>query len=300
MLEFGGIYVTCHIDNNSQYKVDYDKKLFVRYKNSQFPVKCWKPWDNTSSTHADINRIKSSPVCVHFDRARISPISGCNNHCAFCSMNEIAYKKNSIKALDAAFKNAIQDKRITHVLISGGSPKPQDLPYLTKVYEYFCKKYKNFDFDVMMTPRGFDSYTDASQYEEYLKHLKKIGVKGLSINLELYNDKICSRYCREKFEIGKQNYLKFLTLASKIFGEHYVRSGLIVGLEPVRDTLKAVEEICKSGCMPMLSPYMPYKNIGSAPSTKLLLAAYKQTQKILKKYNCPLAPTCPMCRHNTL
>ena len=215
-------------------------------------------------------------------------------------MNETPYKKNSIKSLDEAFQKSMDDKRITHVLISGGSPKPQDLPYLTEVFEHFCKKYPNLDFDVMMTPRGFDSYTDTSQYEEYLKHLKKIGVKGLSINLELYNNKICSKYCKEKFEIGKQNYFKFLSLASKIFGTNYVRSGLIVGLEPLEDTLRAVEEICKCGSMPMLSPYMPYKNIGKAPSTKLLLETYKETQKILDQYNCPLAPTCPMCRHNTL
>lgn len=239
-------------------------------------------------------------VNAHFDRVRINPISGCSFHCAFCSMNEAKYKRNSIEELSCAFEEAIKDKRITHVLISGGTPKKEDLVYLTEIYEYFCKTYPNFDFDVMMTPRGFDSLVDESQYEKYLIHLKNIGVKGLSVNIEIFNDDMCKKYCPEKFAINKQRYLKFLKLASKIFGKENVRSGLIVGLESKEDTLMAVEEICKCQCMPMLSPYYKYNDIGKSPSTDYLLDVLKESKQICKKYGVELGPRCAKCKHNTL
>ena len=76
--------------------------------------------------------------------------------------------------------------------------------------------------------------------------------------------------------------------------------GLIVGLESKEDTLEAVTKICKCGCMPMLSPYIPYNGIGGYPSVNFLIDVYNNTKKILKVYNIPLAPLCKKCKHNTL
>ena len=303
MIEFNNVFATVHLNNNSKYRIELvGNKLFLTSNSMavSMPINVWKPSDFMVDGRKNENGLITKFVNAHFDRARINPISGCNNHCAFCSMNEIKYKKNSINEMSLALKEALKDERITHVLISGGSPKEEDLTYLTEVYEYFCKNFPNYDFDVMMTPRGFDSCMDTHQYEDYIKHLKSIGVKGLSINLELFNDDLCSKYCREKYLIGKERYLTFLKLAGKIFGTENVRSGLIVGLESKEDTLKAVEEICKCGCMPMLSPYIPYNGIGNYPTAQFLIDVYEETIKILKKYNIPLAPLCAKCRHNTL
>lgn len=304
MIEMKSGYLTAHINSDSKYKITYNNqnKIQLEYEGKFIPIKIWKPSPFMINCQKNNNGTPLTTfVNVHFDRARINPISGCNNSCAYCSMNETPYKKNSIAEMDEALKEAFKDNRVTHVLISGGSPRPCDLKYLTDVYEYFCKKYPDYDFDVMMTPRGFDSYFDDTQYEPYIKHLKEIGVKGLAINLELYNDELCSKYCKEKSRMGKDRYFKFLSLASKEFGTENVRSGLIVGLESKEDTLKAVTEICKCGCMPMLSPYIPYNGIGGGyPSVDFLIDVYNNTEKILKVYNIPLAPLCKKCKHNTL
>lgn len=295
-------FVTVHLNDNSEYKINLNKNDFVLEENGVelFSIKIWRPSEFMVKNTKNEFGLITNFVNAHFDRARISPISGCSNHCAFCSMNTIKYRKNSIEEMDLALKIALQDERITHILISGGSPKLEDLEYLTQVYEYFCKNYPNYDIDVMMTPRGFNSYTDTSQYLNYIKYLKSIGINGLSINLELYNSKICSKYCPEKFKIGRKNYFKFLKLASKVFGKEHVRSGLIVGLESMEHTLTAVKKICKCGCMPMLSPYIPFNNIGDYPSADFLIETLEKTQKLLTKYNIPLAPLCEKCKHNTL
>ena len=304
MIELGNnFYVTSHINFKSPYKIELEQDNFIlTQKKLKRPIKIWEPWSCNAKNidKKTYNLLKSNIAVSHFDRVRISPINGCNNHCAFCSMNSIKYKKNSIEDIDACLKYLLKDERITHVLISGGSPKPCDLEYLTEVYEYFCKNYPKYDFDIMTTPRGFNSYTDKSQYKPYIEHLKNIGVRGLSVNLELYNNKICAKYCSEKYKLGRDNYFYFLKIASGIFGTQNVRSGLIVGLESKQDTLKAVEEICKCGCMPMLSPYIPYNNIGNYPSADFLYDVYKKSRKIIDKYNLNLAPLCAKCRHNTL
>lgn len=303
MLELDNeIYVTSNMNEKSNYKLQLqDDHLVLAIEDRIYNVKVWKPTHLMANKIGDQVGVSTEFVNVHFDRARLNPILGCNNHCAFCSMNEDKYKKNSIEELDAALIEALNDPTITHILISGGSPKSEDLEYLTKVYEYFCKKYSmDYNIDVMMTPRGFTSCDDDKQYEEYLRHLKKIGVKGLAINIELFNDQICAKYCKEKFKIGKEKYLKFLKLSGEIFGTENVRSGLIVGLEGIEDTLEAVEEICKCGVMPMLSPYIKYKDIGVTPSSELLIEVLERTQAILDKYNLPLAPLCKKCKHNTL
>ncbi len=304
MIELGNnFYVTSRINSKSSYKIILEQNNFILIqKNLKLPIKIWKPWlcmaENVDKKTFDL--LQSNIAVAHFDRVRISPINGCNNHCAFCSMNSIKYKKNSVKDMEICLNSLLNDERVTHVLISGGSPKPSDLEYITETYEYFCKRFPKYDFDVMTTPRGFNSYTDTSQYKPYIEHLKKIGVSGLSVNLELFNDEICAKYCPEKHKLSKDNYFYFLKIASEIFGSQNVRSGLIVGLESKKDTLKAVEKICECGCMPMLSPYIPYNNIGNYPSAKFLYNVYKKSKKIIDSYNLNLAPLCTKCRHNTL
>ena len=306
MLEIGNnqdTFVTAHLNDKSQYTLDLKGDNIVFYENKKqmdTAIKIWEPSPYMTQASLNNNGEYLNYVNSHFDRARISPINGCSFSCAFCSVNEYNYSLNEISVMDKALTNALLDKRVTHVLISGGSPKKEDLPILTKIYEHYPKKFNNYDFDVMCAPRGFDSYTDKNQYKAYIQHLFDSGVKGLSINIELFNNKLCAKYCPEKYEIGIKNYLYFLECASGVFGTTAVRSGLIVGLEPLKDTLKAVELICKTGCMPMLSPYIPYNNIGKFPTVDFLLKAKEKTNEILSKYNIPLAPLCEKCRHNTL
>ena len=304
MLEFENeIFVTAHMSDESPYNlVVKDGNLFVS-KNDEQPsqglisVKLWEP--NPYLTENGTDRFGPA-ISSQFDRVRISLIRGCSFHCAFCSLNEIPYGKNSVEDLSFALEEALKDERVTHVLITGGSPKEEDLPYLTEVYEYFCKKFPDKEFDIMMTPRGFTSYTDDSQYLDYLKHLHEIGVHGLAVNIELFDKETCGKYCKEKAEIGRDKYLKFLKLASEVFGPLNVRSAVIVGLEDGKSTLEGVEKICACGCLPVLSPYVPYNGIGDYPTTEFLLDISEKATKIATDNGLQLGPICKKCRHNTL
>ena len=296
MLEFdNGICVTTGMRDESPYGlVAKDGNLFIAKSDDKdfqglLPAKLWEP--NPYLTENGTDRFGPS-ISAQFDRVRISLICGCSFHCAFCSLNEIPYNKSSVENLTVALEEALKDERVTHVLITGGSPKEEDLPYLTEVYEYFCKKFPGTEFDIMMAPRGFTSYTDDSQYLDYLKHLRDIGVHGLSINLELCDEKTAQKYCKEKAAIGKERYAKFLKLASEVFGPKNVRSAVIVGLEDKESTIEGIKMICACGCQPVLSPYIPYNGIGEYPDTEYLMDIGREATQIVKSCGLEIAPVC--------
>ena len=167
---------------------------------------------------------------------------------------------------------------------------------------FFGKKYGDkIPIDIMLAPRGLNiNDKSIEQYEIFLKKLKEWNISGLSINLELYNDEIRKKYKQNKDNIGKSNYLKFIESAVNIFGKGNVRSCIIIGLEKISDSLKAVEELSKIGCMPVLSPYIPIDNTINKPSPELTKEVLLQSKKITDKYNVELGPKCNSCKHNTI
>lgn len=87
--------------------------------------------------------------------------------------------------------------------------------------------------------------------------LKSAGVDSISFNLEIYNDNIRKKLCPGKSEIKKERYFKAIEEAVEIFGTGQVSSWLIIGLEPVEDTLKGIDEIIKRGGIPYPTVFRP-------------------------------------------
>ena len=79
---------------------------------------------------------------------------------------------------------------------------------------------------------------------------------------------------------------------------------LLVGLEPVDDTLAGVEAIASSGCVPVLSPFRPDGSTPlkdhPAPSADLLADVYLRSREITQALGVDLGPACIPCSHNTL
>ena len=302
-LHFGNQYATVGVEPNSIYElIEKNQKLYIKKDNEENLI------ETTVITPPDYMKdeivIEGKKITVYTntytDRVRLQLISGCVNKCKFCNATEFKYEFNSITGLEEALKIALSQSDVRHILISSGSVKIEDLEKITEMYDYFGKKYSKYDIDIMMTPRGFTSYTDSSQYEQYLIHLKNSCISGLSINMELNSVENLKKYCPEKAQIGQENYLKFIELAVKIFGKDKVRSLLIVGLEPLEETLKGVEKLAKIGCNPVLSPLFPYGEANFPPNAQLFISAKEKSEEICKKYNIEMGPLCRPCSHNVL
>lgn len=249
-------------------------------------------------------------VMTHADRTRISPVYGCSYHCSFCTCNMPSYHEGSCEQLDKALQIALADPYNTpdHILISGGTPREtlESYRWINEIYCYFPKNYPQFDFDVMLSPRGMlPGQSSDQEYDEFLHFLHdECGVKTLSVNLELYNDTLRDRYIPEKHTIGKENYYRFIRQAVTIFGAGSIRSSLVVGIESGEDTLMGVRSLVGCGCLPVLSAFIPALGTDAvglpAPSVDLLLDVVTQASQIAADANMQLGPLCRPCTHNSL
>lgn len=301
------VYVNANINEESPYIIEISHRQYILKYHNNFicNVTIFQPPDYAlQNTKLSNNELISDYANLHGDRIRLQPIEGCANMCKFCDLNRKKYKQHSIKYLDEAFQYVLKNNGFRHVLISGGSPRnrDEDYNYLNNVYEFFGKKYgKIFPIDIMLVPRGLNvTSNNPKGYEEFLKKLKEWNISGLSVNLELYNDYFRKKYIPKKDYIRKENYINFIKLALEIFGKNNVRSCIIIGLESINDSLKAVEELCKIGCMPVLSPYIPNDTETSLPKPEVMKEVLLKSKEIADKYNIELGPLCASCKHNTI
>ena len=240
----------------------------------------------------------TSFAITHTDRVRISPIEGCGIVCKFCDLPyEFRYHKKHTQGLVESIGRALRDPRVPaqHVLISGGAPKPEDYGYGNEVYEAVVSAFPGLDVDIMMVP--MPKLLDIAR-------LYAIGIHGLSINLEMYNEELAQRIMPPKARLTRRHFLDFIARAVEIFGQGRVRSLLLVGLEPLEDTLHGIEALAERGCEPVLSPFRPDPATPlrqlKPPSVEVLVEAYERSRDIVERLGVKLGPRCIPCHHNTL
>ncbi len=297
----GDIYVNARIIQGEDVKIvlDNDQKgnFFLKHKQNKYPVKLCLPPSYIHKKNSEGFYYKEA-IMTHADRIRISPIVGCAFRCKYCDIHYSKYRKIPLQFLLEGIELALAENiKPRHLLISGGTPIKKDIIWLDNIYKKvleFCNN-KNLPVDIMLAPR-----TESG----FLEKLKKYNVNGLAINLEIYNTKIAKEINPQKATISRDFYLEFIARAVKIFGKGKIRSLLIVGLEPIEDTLKGVEELAKTGCDVVLSPFVPYKKTLLSrhipPSYQDLEQVFLESLKIVNKYKVKLGPRCKACQHNTL
>jgi len=243
-------------------------------------------------------RALNNYVFTHGDRVRISPIKGCAMRCRFCNVPyEDHYGTKPVDEMVEAARLAIADpiQPAKHILVSGGTPTPRDIPYLDLVYERILKDFPHLDVDVMMVP--INGLLD-------VERLRTLGVHDLSINIEVYNAERARAVMPQKHLHGIESYLAFIEQASNTLGPGRVRSMLMVGLESIEDTLAGVRAIVERRGVPVLSPFRPDPATplrGVAPPSAARLAeVYLRANDIALQAGMYLGPTCLPCTHNTV
>ena len=235
---------------------------------------------------------------AHGDRVRVSPIEGCAFTCTFCDLPyEFRYRAKDVASLvnlvDVALSDPIQPA--AHVLISGGTPRPEHYTYVRDVYEAIVKSFPEVPVDIMMVPIG--EVMDPVW-------LSDLGVNEVSVNIEVWSDEVARRLMPRKHKQGREHYLQYLAKAASSMGGHRVRSMFMLGLEPLESTLEGVSEVASRGCTPVLSPFRPDPSTPlrdwAVPSADLMLEAYLAAREITQKHGVTLGPVCLPCAHNTL
>lgn len=260
-------------------------------------AKFWLPPDYHGRTNSR-GEAHAIYAYTHGDRVRVAPITGCAYTCKFCNLPyEFRYRRKDVEGIVEAIETAQMDpvQPARHVLISGGTPRPEHYGFLREVYEAVIVTFPHLPVDIMMVPIA--EVLD-------VEWLARLGVDELSINLEIYNDEVAKKLMPHKQRQGRGYVLEFIRHASSVLGPGRVRSMLMVGVEPIEDTLAAVDALLDAGCVPVLSPFRPDPSTPMSdsrpPSATFLREAYIRAMEIVKERGGALGPACGPCSHNTL
>lgn len=237
------------------------------------------------------------------DRLRIKPERRCffkanKMGCLFCpgnktSMSNITYELSDIMEV---IDYCIDNEQFRHILIGGGSADPStDKNKILPVIKYIRSK-TNKPIYLMSLPPNDINYVD-----KYIS----AGVNEIAFNLELFDRKLALEYMPGKGRISLEEYITKLERAVSLIPEKgNVRSMLMVGIERKENTLKAIHFLAQKGIQPMLSIFRPTPNCNLSyiiqPSNEDVYALFTEAEKICKKYNLELGPSCPSCQNNTL
>jgi hypothetical protein len=245
-------------------------------------------------------RLVVDTAMSHADRVRISPVIGCAYDCGFCDLPAERYSARPIDQLVAALDVASADDALPsrHVLISGGTAGRKHRDY----FEHACRAIIARANDLGLPT---DIMMSATEDLDLVDRLVDDGVAGFSINLELFSEEPSALHIRQKHRWSRPSFSAFVERAVERTGGHgRVRSLILVGLEPIEETLRGVEHIAALGADPVLSPFRPAggtRLVDHAPPTCAELEmVHDEADRIARSFGVRLGPRCLPCQHNTL
>jgi hypothetical protein len=139
-----------------------------------------------------------------------------------------------------------------------------------------------------------------------MQEMVEAGVHGFALNLELFSATASQIHTRLKFRHARPHLESTIKAAVELLGRGTgrVRSLIVVGLEPIDETLAGVEWLARLGCDPVLSPFRPAAGTPLArvgpPSVAQLRNLLAAARSIASNEGVSLGPACVACQHNTL
>lgn len=299
-----GVFVNAPFDSEAPFRpraildADADAELVVHLDDVVVPVVRHLPLPGYLAVRDHRGRLVTDTAMSHGDRVRLSPIVGCAYDCSFCDLAASAPDLRPGEQLVAALEIAVSDRAlpVRHALISGGSPRKS----MYEAFEEACVEVttaSTIPIDIMLSPMVRNL--------EFLDRTVAAGVSGLSINIEAHSDEAQLAFLPMKARTTRAGFEEFLTRAVSLLGEPgQVRSLIISGLEPISETLAAVEWLSRLGVTPVLSPFRPGRGTqlsrrAPQPPSELL-TLLEEARSIVRHFGLPLGPVCLPCQHNTL
>jgi hypothetical protein len=134
--------------------------------------------------------------------------------------------------------------------------------------------------------------------DSWIDRTYAMGVDSVSYNLEIYGEgpfkKICPGPARK---LGRERFLSALSYATTVFNPGAVVCHLIVGLEPVVNTLAGIDDLVSRNVVPVLPVYRPFKGIDlrqndeqavTPLNTEDLSQVYAHLYNRLREHNIPM------------
>ncbi|HVY44798.1 MAG TPA: radical SAM protein [Minicystis sp.] len=199
----------------------------------------------------------SSVVSAHCDTSLYTAIyqGGCDywqgdQMCGFCAMKiDQKARWRRIEPIIEVAKVALAENPAAEISFGGGTRLTED-----KSARHKAAAIAAFKKEVAMHTCVEMAAPDT---DDWLDRLKDAGLDAILMNLELWNEDARRAIMPGKSAISRERYLAALRHAAKIFGPSQASSQIIVGLEPLDDTLRAVRAVADAGAIPMPVVFRP-------------------------------------------
>ena len=208
-------------------------------------------------------------------------------NCRFCSTGlNVGYSEEGEKRVQDVVETAIAAKKqegVTFVHFNTGYYDGNELDII-EPYVRAIKEETGLLVGVQCPP-----CKDLSKYDK----LKALGVDHLSFCFELYNPEYFQKYCPGKHKtLTQQAFFDAMEYASKLWGKGRVSGEIIAGIEPIEDTLKAIDYITSVGAFPTICVFRP--TLGTemedyqSPKYEDMVKIFRRMYESLIKNNIPI------------
>jgi radical SAM protein (TIGR04043 family) len=244
----------------------------------------------------------SMVVSAHCDTSLYSAIyqGGCDYWqgdmmCQFCAMKvDQKAKWRKVDAIAEVCKVALEENPEAEITLGGGTRLTADKSAKHKAEGIAALK-KQVDIPVCVEMAAPDT-------DDWIDRLHDAGLGSILMNLELWDPEARRRVMPGKAAITRERYLEALAHAAKVLGSDQVSSQIIVGLEPVEDTLEAVRAVADAGAIPLPVVFRPLAGtaLEHVPTPPLgdVLAVFDETVRVMAKKQLDGARTssgCALC-----
>jgi hypothetical protein len=186
-----------------------------------------------------------NPVCAFWNT---SP----SLKCKFCTTGDnVGTHESAVKAIDDVVETcwaAKEESGITFVHLNGGFQGVHGLEFI-KPYVKAIKERVGLLVGVQMAPEQ-----NFAQYDE----LVALGVDHFSFCVEFMNPRWFAEICPGKALVhGQQLYFDAMAYCAGLLPRGAVSGEIIAGVEPIEDTLQAIDRITALGAFPTVCIFRP-------------------------------------------
>jgi len=164
--------------------------------------------------------------------------------CTFCCFDGgDTNVTRSVEEIIEAFDLATEDKKGYNLTLSTGLVGPEDYDFLVDSVARLRQGIGDSALALEITPLVENEYY-------WLQELKAAGLDTLMVPLDCATEDSRSRFTPGKAQMLTGNYWGTVEAAVEYFGKGNVTSSIIVGLDPIENTLQAMKRMGSIGVVP--------------------------------------------------
>lgn len=199
----------------------------------------------------------SMVVSAHCDTSLYTAIyqGGCDywqddQMCRFCAMKiDQKARWRAIEPIIEVVKVALDENPAAEITFGGGTRLGPDKSARHKV-DAIAELRRHCDIPVCVEMAAPDT-------DDWVDRLRDAGLSSILLNLEIWGREARARLMPGKAAIARERYLDALSHAAKVLGPSQASSQIIVGLEPLEDSLEAARAVADTGAIPLPVVFRP-------------------------------------------